>query len=211
MRISVTSVDPGTSVQLSTSLTGIIWGIAIIWFVAAAVVGASGVLAEHSRFAGPFAMSSPLLFVLAFSISSRVRTWTFGLETRTLVTAQALRVGGLAFLAVYAVGQLNGKFALWAGGLDCVVGLSALFAGHYLTPARTTGQRRLLMAWMTLGILDFLVGVVLARMARAEAPASMVALTILPLSLITTWAVPIALIAYFMLGAHLWRQRQAWR
>jgi hypothetical protein len=104
-------------------------------------------------------------------------------------------VGGVAFLAVYAVGRLNGKFALWAGGLDCGVGFSALFAGRYLTPARTTRQRGLLVAWMALGIVDFPVAVLLARMARADDPASMVALTGLPLSLITTWGVPIALIA----------------
>jgi hypothetical protein len=183
------------------------WGIAIVWFAVAAALGASGLLTEHRRFIGPFALISPILFVVAFAGSSRVRAWAFAFETRTLVAAQALRIGGFAFIAVYAVGQLNGKFALWAGGIDCVVGLTALFAANLLTPARTVPQRRLLMAWMALGIIDFPVAVVLARSARAEDPASMIALTALPLPLITMWGVPIALIAYFILGAHLWEQR----
>jgi len=184
------------------------WGIAIVWFGMAVALAATGHLAEYSRFIGPFAVLSPILFVLAFVVSSRVRAWALAFDVRTLVTAQALRIGGVAFIAVYAVGRLNGKFALWAGGLDCLVGLSALFAAHYLTPAQTARQRRLLIGWMVLGILDFAVAIVLARMARAEDPASMVALTALPLSLITTWGVPIAIIAYFILGAHLWQQRR---
>ena len=89
-----------------------------------------------------------------------------------------------------------------------MVGFSALFASYYLTPVRTARQRSLLIGWMALGIIDFPVAVLLARMARAEDPASMVALTALPLSLITTWGVPIALVAYFILGTHLWRRRQ---
>jgi hypothetical protein len=61
---------------------------------------------------------------------------------------------------------------------------------------------------MALGIIDFLVAVPLVRIARAEDPTSMVANLFLPLSLITTYFVPIALIDYFVLGAHLWRQRR---
>lgn len=193
----------------TSAVTRTMWGIAIVWFGAAVALSATGRLAEYSRFIGPFAVISPLLFVLAFAVSPRIRAWAFAFEARTLVTAQALRVGGVAFLAVYAVGRLNGTFALSAGGLDCVVGFSALFAGYYLTPAQTAKQRGLLVAWMALGIIDFPVAVLLARIARADDPASMVALTGLPLSLITTWGVPIALIAYFILGTQLWHQRRA--
>jgi len=188
-----------------------VWGIAIVWFSVALALGASGRLAEYAQFVGPFVVTPVTVFVLAFGVSPGVRTWAFAFETRTLVVAQALRVGGLAFLAVYAVGQLNGKFALWAGLIDCVVGLSAPFAAHYLTPADTARQRRLLVGWIALGIVDFLVAIPLARMARSEDPASMVAMVGLPLSLITTYFVPIALIDYFILGAHLWRQRRATR
>jgi hypothetical protein len=165
-------------------------------------------LAEHPLLIGPFVIVPLVTFVAAFAISSRVRAWSFAFDTRALVTVQAVRAAGMSFLAVYAVGQLNGKFALWAGLLDCAVGFSAPFAGHYLTPIRTVMQRRLLIAWMVLGIADFLVAIFLARMGRIDDPASMAALNMPPLSMITTYFVPLALIAYFILAAHLWRQRE---
>ena len=190
-----------------TAVTPTVWAIAIVWFAVALALGASGRLAEYARFIGPFAVTPLIIFVVAFGVSPGLRVWAFAFDTRTLVIVQTLRIGGLAFLAVYAVGQLNGKFALWAGLLDCVVGLSAPFAAHYLTPAATAAQRRLLIGWMALGILDFLVAIPLARLARSEDPVSMVAMVGLPLSLITTYFVPIALIDYFLLGAQIWRQR----
>jgi hypothetical protein len=115
----------------------------------------------------------------------------------------------IAFLAVYAVGKLNGKFALWAGLLDAATGFSAPFAAHYLTPPRTAKQRGLLMAWMAVGILDFVVAIPLAARVRVGDPASMVALTIPPLSLITTYFVPLALMDYVILAVQLWRQRRS--
>jgi hypothetical protein len=196
----------GTSIT-TVSLT--LWGIAIVWFSIALVLAGSGLLAEIARFVGPFVFVPPLALVTAFALSPRVRAWAFAFDTRTLVSVQALRVVGASFLAVYAVGQLDGAFALWAGLLDCIVGFSALFAAQCLTPVRTAMQRWLLIGWMALGIVDFLVAVPLARMARATDPASLASIARLPLSLITTFFVPVALMAYFLLGAHLWRQRKA--
>jgi hypothetical protein len=183
------------------------WGIATVWFAGSAALGASGAFAEHPLFIGPFVVVPLIVFATVFAASPDLRAWAFALDTRALVFCQAVRTGGLAFLAVYAAGQLNGKFALWAGLLDCAVGLSAPFAAQYLTPIRTAMQRRLLIAWMAPGVLDFLVAIFLARMARVGDPASMAALNMLPLSMITTFAVPVALMAYFILGAHLWQQR----
>jgi len=145
--------------------------------------------------------------MLAFALSRRLRAWTLAFDPKELVAIQMARVGGFAFLAVYAVGQLNPKFALWAGGLDCVIGFSAPFAAHYLTPPRTARQRLLLLAWMAIGVLDFLVAIPLARICRLEDPASMSALSRLPLSMIAEFFVPLAFIAYFILGAQLWRVR----
>ena len=190
-----------------TMVSRTMWGIAIMWLAVAFALGKSGFLSGYAQFIGPFILTALFVFVVVFAVSPGVRAWAFALDTTALVGAQALRVGGIAFLAVYAVGQLDGRFALWAGLLDCAVGLSAPFAAHYLTPARTEKQRRLLVAWMAPGIVDVLVAIPLARMARAEDPTSMAALLSPPLSLITTYGVPIALIAYFILGAQLWRQR----
>ena len=198
---------PNAPAVTNSSITRTMWGIATVWFAGSAALGASGSLAEHPLFIGPLVVVPLIVFAVVFAASPGLRAWAFALDTRALVFCQAVRTGGIAFLAVYAVGQLNGKFALWAGLLDCAVGLSAPFAAQYLTPTRTAMQRRLLIAWMAPGVLDFLVAIFLARMARVGDTASMAALNMLPLSMITTFGVPLALIAYFILGAHLWQQR----
>ena len=198
---------PHAYAPTDSALNRTMWAIAIVWFALNAGLGLSGFLADHPAFNRAFALGAPIAFVVAFAVSPRVRAWGFALDTRTLVTAQTVRVGGIAFLAVYAVGQLDARFALWAGVLDCAVGFSALFVGYYLTPTRTARQRNLLIAWMVPGIVDFLVAIPLAAMARLEDPASVSALTRPPLSMITAFLVPLALIDYFIIGAHLWRQR----
>lgn len=182
--------------------------IAIVWFVLNTVLGWVRFFSKHMRLIFLFVLTPPIVFVVAFTVSRRVRDWALAFDTRTLVFFQTVRVGGIAFLAVYAVGKLNGKFALWAGLLDAATGVSAPFAAHYLTPTRTAKQRGLLIAWMAVGILDFVVAIPLASIVRASDPDSMGALTILPLSMITTYGVPLALMDYFILGAQLWRQRR---
>jgi hypothetical protein len=61
---------------------------------------------------------------------------------------------------------------------------------------------------MAAGLLDFVVAIPLAARLRGRDPASMAALSRPPLSMITTYAVPVALMDYFVLGAQLWRQRR---
>jgi len=182
--------------------------IAIAWFALDAALGYSGFFTGHTQLIRVFVVIPVIVFVVAFAISPSVRAWAFAFDTRTLVSFQTVRVGGIAFLAAYAVGKLNGEFALWAGLLDAVTGFSALFAAHYLTPTRTAKQRGLLIAWMAVGILDFVVAIPLGAIVRAADPASMVALNIPPLSLIATYFVPLALMDYFILGAQLWQQRR---
>src|SRR5262249_44877860 len=99
-------------------------------------------------------------------------------------------------------------FALWAGLIDVAVGLSSPFAAHYLIPARTTKQRRLLMVWMAVGIINFAVAIPLAALVRTSDPESMGAMALLPLCMISTFFVPLAVMAYVILGAHLWQQRE---
>jgi len=204
-----TDASVNAAPQITTSrISQTMMGIAIAWFVVSAALGFSGFFTEHTRLIFLFVLTPVILFIGAFAVSRSVRAWAWAFDTRTLVMFQILRVGGIAFLAVYAVGKLNGEFALWAGLLDAATGFSALFAAHYLTPTRTAKQRGLLIAWMAAGILDFVVAIPLAAVVRASDPASMVALTFPPLSLITTYAVPLALMDYFVLGAQLWRQRR---
>ena len=102
MNAQLAPTYPGAHTPSTSAMTRTMWGIAIVWFGVAVALAATGRLAEYSRFIGPFAMIPPILFVLAFAVSPSVRAWAFAFEIRTLVTAQALRVGGVAFIAVYA-------------------------------------------------------------------------------------------------------------
>jgi hypothetical protein len=197
--------DAAASNDAATTKT--LLAIAIVWLAAALALSASGFLLEYPRILGLFVVIPTIAFVIAFAVLPRLRAWAFALDPTTLVFAQLFRVAGGAFLAVYAVGKLNGKFALWAGLLDCAVGISAPFAALYLTPPRTKMQRNLLIAWMVPGILDFFVAIPLAILSRREDPASMMAFNILPLSMIALYFVPLALMDYFVLGAQLWRLR----
>lgn len=180
--------------------------IAFTWLCVDVGLGISGFFSAHERFIGLFALAPVILFIGAFAVSPVLRNWALTFEMRTLVTAQVVRMGGIAFLALYAVGKLNGTWALWAGGIDCVVGLSALFVANYAIPVRTRAQRRTLIAWMLLGILDFAVAIPLARVMRVADPLGMAALAMPPLTVITTFFVPLAIMDYFVLGAELWRQ-----
>jgi len=197
LRIRGTPPEPVTVAMLS---------LAVVWFALGAALGFSGFFAEHTRIIFVVVLAPILVFVVAFAALPGLRNWALGLDIRALVFFQAVRLGGIAFLAVYAVGKLNGTFALWAGLLDVAIGASAPFAARYLTPPRSATQRRLLIAWMAVGIVDFIVAIPLASMVRAVDPSGMAALTMPPLSMITTFGVPLAILAYFVLGAQLWRQ-----
>jgi hypothetical protein len=192
----------------NSAVTRMLWGVAIVWFAVDASLGASGFFSEHRQFIFLFVLTPMIVFAVAFAALPGLRAWAFALDTRALVFAQAARTGGAAFLSAYAIGKLNGAFALWAGLIDVAVGLSAPFAAQYLTPTQTVKQRRLLVLWMAAGILDFVVAIPLAAIMRVSDPASMFAMTMLPLCMISTFFVPVAVMGYFILGAHLWRQRK---
>jgi hypothetical protein len=72
------------------------------------------------------------------------------------------------------------------------------------SPILMTRQRRIVASWLALGLVDWLVAIPLARVCRVEDPASMTALGYPPLSLISTYFVPLAFIDYVMLGARIW-------
>jgi len=189
----------------NSAVSRTLWAIAVVWFAAAASLGMSGILSERRQFIYLFALVPIIVFGITFGASPQLRAWAFALDTRALVFAQAVRTGGAAFIAMYAAGKLNGMFALWAGLIDIAVGLSAPFAAQYLTPVRSASQRRLLIAWMAFGLLDFIVAIPLAAIVRASDPASMLQMSMLPLCMISMFFVPVAVMDYVILGAHLGR------
>lgn len=115
-----------------------------------------------------------------------------GTEAR-LALPHVLRIAGAAFLIVMALGDLPAVFALPAGLGDITVGVAAPFVARRL--AQGTGRRA--AVWFNLlGLVDLVVAVGIGttvgyRLVNITPHAD--ALSVLPLALIPTTAVPLAL------------------
>jgi hypothetical protein len=144
------------------------------------------------------ATTAPIaLFLLWFAVSAEFRRYVGSLNPRTLTIVQAWRIGGFVFLVLHAHAILPGVFALPAGWGDIAVGATApLVAMKLAHPDR----RRGFILWQALGMLDLGMAVTLGVLAPRLDPAgpSTGAMTVLPLSLIPTFAVPLLLILHII-------------
>jgi len=114
---------------------------AVAWITIALAVGLSGVLAT-ARTPGP------QLLMLALTVTTLWMTSRGGLRTlidaipiRALVAFHALRLGGVAFLAVSATGTLSPLFATNAGWGDIAAGAGAIALAASLAPDTLMRQR----------------------------------------------------------------------
>jgi hypothetical protein len=109
-----------------------------------------------------------------------------------LVLPHTLRVVGVLFLIVMALGHLPAAFALPAGLGDIAIGVAAPFVARRL--AHGTG-RAAAVRFNVLGILDLVVAGIIGflLLGIVEVTPSTAPLTLLPLALIPTAAVPLAL------------------
>ncbi len=143
------------------------------------------------------------LFFLWYRGSRSFREFVLSLSPRTLTIVQAWRIAGFVFLVSYTYGILPGIFALPAGWGDIAIGGTALIVGMKL--ANPT-YRRSFIVWQWLGIADLVEAVSLGAMARYIGPQgpgnpngiTTAPMTVLPLSLIPTFAVPLMLILHII-------------
>ena len=181
------------------------------WFLASLTASAAHVFENDSaRLALPVAIAAltPLvLFGLWFAISPGFRRFTHSLDPRVLTVVQTWRIGGLVFVVLYAFGLLPGVFALPAGWGDFAIGATApLIAWRLASPA----HRNSFILWQLLGMADLVMALSLGTTARLISPSahSMQPMTVLPLSMIPTFVVPLLLIFHFICVAQA-RQWQA--
>jgi hypothetical protein len=135
------------------------------------------------------------VFLLWFAASKRFREFALALNPRILTIVQAWRIGGFVFLVLYTYGILPGMFALPAGWGDMAVGATApLVAMKLATPDR----RKAFILWQALGISDLVMAVFLGSAAAFFNPRGIAtsAMTVLPMSLIPTFIVPLLLILH---------------
>jgi hypothetical protein len=138
-----------------------------------------------------------VLFLVWFASSPRFRQFVLSLSPRTVTLVQSVRIAGIVFLALGTYKILPAYFALSAGWGDIIVGATAPFAALWLaSPAHRKG----FIFWQFLGIADLVNALALGTLAGFIDPhgISTAPMAVLPMSYITTFAVPVFLILHII-------------
>jgi hypothetical protein len=182
-----------------------------VWFVFALSASALHVFkTDLLPVALGLAVTIPIVaFLLWFATSAAFRQFALSLNPRTLTFVQSWRIAGFTFLVLYAAGILPGVFALPAGGGDIAIGATAPLIAVKLA---NFNHRRGFIFWQILGISDLVMAVTLGTIARLISPDGVGTgvMTVLPLSLIPTFAVPLLIMLHVICiaQARQWTERQ---
>ena len=186
------------------------------WLIAAWFVFALSAAALHLFQTPPtapplalgLAVVTPILIFLAwYRVSPRFRAFVLALDPRALTMIHSWRVAGFVFLTLYTYRILPGVFALPAGWGDIAIGATAALVAKKLADRE---HRTAFIFWQGLGMLDLVTAIAMASMARILSPngVSTAPMTVLPLSLIPTFAVPLLFILHIICiaQARLWHE-----
>lgn len=180
------------------------------WFIFALSASALHLFRNDSNRVGlavALAALTPIVvFSLWFAASENFRQFALSLNPRTLTFVQSWRILGFVFVLLQAYSVLPSIFALPAGYGDMAIGATASLVAWKLA---NTSHRNSFILWQVLGIADLVMAVSLGTTARLLSPhgTSMVAMTVLPLSLVPTFIVPLLLIFHVICIA----QARAWK
>jgi cytochrome bd-type quinol oxidase subunit 2 len=122
------------------------------------------------------------------------------LGLRSFVAFHIVRIAaGAWFLVLYRRGELPEEFAIAAGWGDIVVGVGAVAVCWFCFPLRTSAQRRVLLLWNLVGLID-IVGV-LANGTRLflRDPTLAEPFMRLPVALLPTFVVPIVIVSHVLI------------
>jgi hypothetical protein len=172
------------------------------WFAFAFIASAFFHLYRAAPYQPPIALAAgalaPLLiFLLWFAISPGFRAFLMTLNPRTLTLVQSWRVIGLTIIVLASYGMLPWLFAAPAGFGDIAVGATAAYAAlNFANPA----HRGSFIRWQMLGMLDLITALSLAPLSSILTPHSVSAslMTVLPMSIIPTFGVPLYLILHII-------------
>jgi hypothetical protein len=176
-------------------------GIIAAWFVFSLVASALHLYTNAPNQPplpmGLAAVTPIVLFLAWFFSSAEFRQFALSLSPRTLTVIQSWRIEGFTFLALAAYGILPGLFALPAGWGDMFIGVTAPFVALGLA---APGHRKSFILWQILGIVDLVTAVSLGVLASVLNPHGIGAgaMTMLPMSLIPTFEVPLFLVLHII-------------
>lgn len=200
-------VREGDHVTRTETNTMPVWLVVAAWAALVVVLGALGVFATHpDRPPLPLLIAvvgPPILFLIAYSLSAKVRELSLGLDLRLLTAIQAWRVIGGMFLVLMVFGLLPGTFAWPAGVGDLIVGAYAPFVVVALS-RRTPGWQKHVVLLNVLGLIDF-VGAIGGGVLSGNSPIGFLhgevttdIMQQLPLSIIPTFGVPFWIILHII-------------
>jgi hypothetical protein len=138
-----------------------------------------------------------VLFLLWFASSAGFRQFILSLSPRAVTLVQSVRVAGIVFLALGTYKILPAYFALSAGWGDIIIGATAPLAAIWLA---NPAHRRGFIFWQFLGIIDLVNALALGTLAGFIDPhgISTAPMAVLPMSYITTFAVPVFFILHII-------------
>ena len=188
-------------------------GLIAAWFIFALAASALHIFKTDPNLpplALGLAVLTPIVvFLFWYATSAGFRQFALSLDPRTLTFVHSWRIAGFTFLVLYAAGILPGVFALPAGWGDIAIGATAPLAALKLA---NFSRRRSFIFWQILGIFDLVLAVTLGTAARLISPHGVPTqvMTVLPMSLIPTFAVPLLIMLHLICiaQARQWKERQ---
>jgi hypothetical protein len=170
------------------------------WILASGLLARAGIYHQEPGHFRPWIGLAFAGYLTALLAASRIPTVARILAApgslARLTLPHTLRVVGVLFLMVMALGHLPALFALPAGLGDIAVGLTAPSVARRLT---TDGDHRGAVRFHLLGLLDLVVAITIGYLAGLgpyrplDITPSTEPLSLLPLALVATVAVPTAL------------------
>jgi hypothetical protein len=175
------------------------------WFLAALIVGYSGVLLKM-----PLPSLQGILLVLtalallACRRLAALRAWLDQVDLRALVLVHVTRFIGLYFILLYRQGRLPYEFAVRGGVGDIVVAVGALLV--CVLPLGGPARRHAITIWNVVGTVDILFVVATAARLTLQGSSQMQALAVLPLSLLPTFLVPLIIVTHIVIFLRVRRE-----
>ena len=180
-----------------------------IWFLGAFAVAASGAMQAPGPFRAAAAILLPVvIFCGLMGWNAAFRRGIGHLSIRSLILVHLLRFFGFLFLLFNGRG-LAPEWAVPAAWGDIVVAALAGPMAWLATPIDRPARWWSVMAFNLAGIADIIAAPATAVLQSLREPASMDAMTRLPLGLVPAFFVPLAICAHIALSLRLFELKRA--